>query len=79
MAAPYELGWAQDRIGITAETSPNDAYRSGWRDCIRHLMFHQGEVFIQDDSGAFMCQPGHQIVYDVINAWPDPYEPGCPK
>ena len=79
MTRPYELGCAEDRLLIHADTSPNEAYRFGWRDCIRHLVLNHGQVFIQDDDGAVMCQPGDRIVYDVINAWPDPFLTGYLK
>jgi hypothetical protein len=72
MAAPYQLGWPEDRSQITPETSPNEAYRAGWRDCLAHINANRGEIFITDDIGGFMTDIANDFVLEVINAWPQP-------
>jgi hypothetical protein len=77
MAAPYwidGMAGSGTRPPVTAETSPNEAYRAGWRDCLIHVTntFKQ-EIMICDDSGGAMLSADDEFVFRVINGWPDPY------
>jgi len=62
------------RSPVTAETSPNEAYRAGWRDCLIHVTnMCKQEIMICDDSAGAMLSADDEFVFRVINGWPDPY------